>query len=81
MNMKRLDANNAYSKLDKLLGTILDDMDILAGDTLGPSDASWQDVAGTLSVNMKLYARLLDAIRIDAPGAMAFPSIRDKIDD
>ena len=67
----------SYNNLKSLLGDIMLDLDILSGDELGPSDASWQDVAGTLSCNMKVYARLLDRLRTDNTGGITFPSRND----
>lgn len=79
--MARLDSNNVYSYLDHLLGNIVEDIDILAGDKVGPSDVSWQDVAGTLMTNMRVYATRLEEIRKDPPPGICFPSVRDKVAD
>ena len=68
-----------YETLDKILGVIISDIEILAGDQIGPSDASWQDVAGTLSTNMKVYAKLLDQAR-QGEGMIIFPSLNDHIE-
>jgi hypothetical protein len=39
------------------------DLMILSGSVVGPSDVSWQDVAGTLAVNMRSFANALDEQR------------------
>ena len=59
---------------------IVTDMQILSGDDLGPSDASWQDVAGTLAVNMTVYASLLNRARKgDHESNLVFPSIDEVV--
>lgn len=63
-----------FENMEKLRQQIMDDAAILAGDSIGPSDASWQDVAGTMSVNLKVYARLLDRLREGEAAGVAFPS-------
>lgn len=77
--MARLNPNSEYKKLEKLLADIVGDLDILTGDVLGPSDVSWQDVAGTLMCNMRVYAIKLERIREASPDMMAFPSIREAV--
>lgn len=68
--------NPDYKTLKSLLTYIILDINILSGDEIGPSDSSWQDVAGTLSCNMKVYARLLDTLR-EGSHAEAFPGLND----
>lgn len=63
-----------YDTLLKLQQQIIDDAAILAGEELGPSDASWQDVAGTMATNLRVYARLLDRAREGTYGHCSFPS-------
>jgi hypothetical protein len=75
--MVKLNPNSEYRELEKLLANIVGDCDILAGDVLGPSDVTWQDVAGTLMTNMRVYAIRLERIREGSPGMIAFPSIRE----
>jgi len=65
-----------YKTLKSLLTDIMLDIDILSGDEVGPSNTSWQDVAGTLSCNMKVYARLLDSLR-EGAHAESFPGRND----
>lgn len=77
--MSKLNPNKEYRELEKLLADIVGDLDILTGDTLGPSDVSWQDVAGTLMCNMRVYATKLERIREGSPGMMAFPSVREAV--
>ena len=79
--MSDLDSDRVYKYLDDLLGAIIADIDILAGDTVGPSDVSWQDVAGTLMTNMRVYALRLERVRTDPPAGVVFPSVRDKLCD
>lgn len=52
-----------FDRADKALSTILSDLSILAGDQVGPSDVSWQDVAGTCAINLRQLAKLLDLAR------------------
>jgi hypothetical protein len=68
-----------YEETKRLLATILDEFRILAGDKVGPGGASWQDVAGTASVNLKVLALRLDAARAGmvVDGPLVFPSPDD----
>ncbi len=64
-----------YTEARRKLVSLLADLEILAGDRIGPSDASWQDVAGTAAVQLHSYARLLDRARTgNYPGNIVFPS-------
>jgi hypothetical protein len=65
-----------YENLEKLRDDIRTDAAILCGDEIGPSDASWQDVAGTMASNMRVYATLLDRLR-DGEPVESFPSWDD----
>lgn len=67
-----------YETFDGLLKDIIADMRILAGDAVGPSNASWQDVAGTLATNMEVYARLLHRAR---QGDSVYPAVFPSVDD
>ena len=64
-----------YKRIESALRDLLGDMEILAGDVMGPSDASWQDVAGTAAVNAEVLAHLLnEARRGNAEAFFTFPS-------
>lgn len=39
-----------------IANSIVDDILILTGEQVGPSDVTWQDVAKTLSVNLEVLA-------------------------
>jgi len=69
--------NPTYHNFKTLLDNIKTDIAILSGDEIGPSDSSWQDVAGTLECNMKVYARLLERARTGQAAGITFPSIND----
>lgn len=63
------------------LNNAIGDLAILAGETVGPSDASWQDVAGTAIVNLRALANMIEQARagnvIDGP--VVFPSVSEAI--
>lgn len=64
-----------FQKLRAALKDSLADLSILSGDTVGPSNASWQDVAGTAAVNLRHLASLIDAARNgQCEPAIMFPS-------
>ena len=64
-----------YKKMEQALTTLLNDMAILAGEKVGPSDVSWQDVAGTAATNAQWLANLLyDARKGNAESFLTFPS-------
>lgn len=42
---------------------VLGDLEVLAGDRMGPSGAAWQDVAGTAATNLRKLAGMLDSLR------------------
>ncbi len=52
-----------YDRAKGFLETALGDLRILSGDVVGPSDASWQDVAGTCAVNLRCLADALEQAR------------------
>ena len=52
-----------YDRLREQLDLALTDLSILCGDRVGPSGASWQDVAGTAATNLRVYADMLDSLR------------------
>jgi hypothetical protein len=74
-----------YTEADKLLATILSDMRVLSGDAVLPAEPAgitWQDVAGTLAVNLRALAAQIDAARAGkvADGPLVFPSPNDHED-
>lgn len=48
-----------YKKMEQALTDLLNDMDILSGNKMGPSDVAWQDVAGTAATNAQWLANML----------------------
>jgi len=67
-----------YKRMRQLLNDVLGDLRILAGNTMGPSDASWQDVAGTCAVNLQVLASQLEQARQgNHESAIVFPSPDD----
>lgn len=66
-----------YRNLSNLLENIVTDLRILSGDEVG--NAAWQDVAGTLATNMRVYAKLLEQARAGAH-IDSFPSIDEIIE-
>lgn len=67
-----------YKLMHQYLKDALDDMRILAGDVVGPSDASWQDVAGTAAVNFQCLASALREARAgNCEWPIVFPSPDD----
>lgn len=70
-------------KMQKYLDTALNDLRILSGDAIGPPDATWQDVAGTAVVNLRLLADHIERLRTnmaDHPASCepfpVFPEVR-----
>jgi hypothetical protein len=49
-----------YANMKHTLDAIKTDIDILSGEEVGPTDTSWQDVAGTCAVNLRHLAALMD---------------------
>lgn len=68
-----------YDEARELMAAIMEDFRILAGDKPGPSDESWQDVAGTCSVNLHVLSKRLEAARTGLydRGGFSFPSPDD----
>ncbi|HZR80398.1 MAG TPA: hypothetical protein VFD92_04800 [Candidatus Binatia bacterium] len=74
-----------YDTVQKLYLDAIGDLDILAGDVVGPGNASWQDVAGTAAINLRSLADFLDAVRTGQShwrgcpitGPVVFPGVRD----
>jgi len=64
-----------YKTMELALRNALNDLAILAGEKMGPSDASWQDVAGTCAVHLTVLAGQLNAARAGkAESFLVFPS-------
>ena len=81
---------DVYETIKAKLETIIGEFDILSGDTVGPSGASWQDVAGTCAVNLRSLASFLDSVRggtgrhadrFPITGPVVFPSLREIAND
>ncbi len=68
-----------YETARDTLRSALTDLRILAGDEIGPSDVTWQDVAGTCAVNLRALASLIEAARLGnvVSGPVVFPSPDD----
>jgi hypothetical protein len=76
-------AHYRYKEAKRLVESIIGDLDILSGDVVGPSDVTWQDVAGTLMVNLSVLAGRISEARqgnvADPP--VVFPSIREAYEE
>jgi len=72
-----------FEEAKDLLRSIIEDFLILSGDKVGPSDVTWQDVAGTASVNLQVLAARLEAAREGnvSGGPAVFPSPKDPGED
>ncbi len=67
-----------YDRMKKEIEAIVADIQILSGDTVGPSGATWQDVAGTLAVNLRALAGIVDEWRKgNAEPFCSFPGLDD----
>lgn len=68
-----------YETARDLLASIVDDFRILSGDKVGPSDVTWQDVAGTAMTNLQVLASQLAEARKGnvVNGPVVFPSPDD----
>lgn len=71
----RYDYNLACASLQ----WIIDDVRVLAGDTVGSAELTWQDVARNLASNLRQYADLLEAAADGnvRRGPVVFPSLDD----
>ena len=47
----------------RALDNAIDDLHILCGNDVGPSDVSWQDIAGTAAANLRCVATYLEQRR------------------
>lgn len=64
-----------YANMKRVLDEIKSDIDILSGETVGPTDSTWQDVAGTCAVNLRHLATLMDLAREgNAESFITFPA-------
>lgn len=64
-----------YETMKTVLTNALHDLQILAGDIMGPTNSSWQDVAGTCAVNLDvLSSQLKEARNGNAESFLVFPS-------
>lgn len=64
-----------YKTMETALRNALNDLAILAGEKVGPSGSSWQDVAGTAAVNLTVLANQLNEARHgNAESFITFPS-------
>ena len=55
--------STAFMVAKRIAAAIREDIRILSGDIMGPSDATWHDVAGTLQCNLEVLSRLVDRAR------------------
>lgn len=53
-----------FHVMQRALESLLYDMRILSGETMGPSNSTWQDVAGTASTNAQVLANQLMQARL-----------------
>jgi hypothetical protein len=77
---------DTYHMLQDQLSEVFLHLNILAGDKVGPSDQSWQDVAATAATSLRDFADMLDAVRESKPfrgasltGPVVFPSPEDTL--
>lgn len=64
-----------FGSMEKALINALNDLAILAGDLVCPSDVSWQDVAGTAATNLEVLAGMLhEARKGNHEAFIVFPS-------
>jgi len=67
-------------KTRELIRDIIGDIAILDGTNVGPSGASWQDVAGTLATNLAVLASRLHEMR-RGHRAVDLPCVEDIWED
>jgi hypothetical protein len=65
-----------YENMKKLMEYIHKDFEILAGNEVGPSRNTWQDVAGTAACSLKNLAALVEASRVRG-SFVTFPCFSD----
>jgi hypothetical protein len=67
-----------HDQMRRLLEAGLNDMAVLAGDIVRPSNATWQDVAGACATKFEGLAQLLrEASKGNHEPFIAFPSPND----
>jgi hypothetical protein len=62
--------------MQKYLDTAINDLRILSGDIVGPSDATWQDVAGTAVTNLLCLATAIERAKNGSEPFPVFPEVR-----
>lgn len=71
-----------YATMRLALINALNDLAILSGSKVGPSDASWQDVAGTCATNLEvLSAQLHQARQGNAESFVTFPDPQECLEE
>jgi hypothetical protein len=64
-----------FKAMQTALQNAINDLMILSGEKVGPSDASWQDVAGTCVVNLRVLAGQIEQARLgNCESFISFPS-------
>ena len=64
-----------YATMKRTRDFIKTDIDILSGETVGPTGATWQDVAGTCAANLRYLSTLMDLARESkAESFISFPA-------
>ena len=71
-----------FSIMERSLRNAVNDLMILAGEKVGPSEVSWQDVAGTCVVNLRVLADQIEQARLgNAESFITFPSVSEAVED
>lgn len=65
---------NDYDRMQQYLDDAIDDLRILSGDIVGPSDVSWQDVAGTATINLRCLANMIEEAKYEG-SFVVFPEV------
>ncbi len=67
----------SYMTVLRSMNNMVEDFKILSGEEVGPSGATWQDVAGTLEANLRVLANQVESARKGHTGGgpVVFPSI------
>jgi hypothetical protein len=69
-----------YESFKSLQSLIVEDMRLLSGDVAADPGTTWQDIAGTLATNLRVYAKLLHDARDGLGGPfLTFPSIDETV--
>lgn len=78
-----------HDALKDVLEAALTDLAILSGEIQGPTDSSWQDVAGTACIALESLRKRIESIRSGEThyngrfawtGPTVFPSIADAVE-